>query len=64
MYLIGIFYISFICFEVGNTKEILRTKPSRRLKMKQWEKIIMEKDKSIQQKKADIVIFISDKLKE
>ena len=32
--------------------------------MKQWEKIIMEKDKSIQQKKADIVIFISDKLKE
>ena len=32
--------------------------------MKQWEKIIMEKDKSIQQKKADTVIFISDKLKE
>ena len=31
--------------------------------MKQWEKIIMEKDKSIQQKKADTVIFISDKLK-
>lgn len=32
--------------------------------MKQNEKNNNEKDKSIQEKKADIVIFISDKLKE